>query len=318
MPLVSEPRTTSGMFGGFTLGVNPLGYAWFATAMEKQMAERVILLSPYNSDKGTVATTDQVTTLPAQNVQYQEPSKVWRTLSAIDQHIDFTLPAVLAVNAVGMSWPQGMLSSSAMFRLLGYADPAMTTALVDSGWKSVWPGVDGYYHGSPDWGYETALLKTTNVVAYRYWRLFITDPGTGRTYFDISRIAVGKATQFRLNPKYEGGISYVALDIQEANGYGQIFTDPRPFKQRRFELSWTALGAQDIEQDAMELARLHGQAKDLFIYLDPAEINSFHIKSMQALFEGPHKFNLMPQHVLDKDNQFRQGWGFNISVVQKL
>ena len=276
-------------------------------------AERVLLLSPRDSDAATMTASTSTSSLPVANVQNQEPTKVWRS-TALPAHVDINLGSAKAVNAAAMSGFS--LTQSGLWRLRAYAAAADIggTAALDSGWRSVWP--DNYKHGAPEWGPEVALLRLRNDAVYQYWRVEFAD--TGSTYMDVGRLAIGRALQFGINMDIEAGIGFARNDVQEPNGYGQIFTDPRPYAQRQFDMPWSALGQAESHDAAMELARLRGQAGDIFCFLDPAEVTNFHRWSMQGLFTGRADFRSRALWVTDSDGTARQAWGFTFNLIQKL
>ena len=303
------------MYGGSPFGAEPYGFAPDYVAPQAVPAN-VLILSPRVLDLATLSASTAVSSLPVRNLQNAEPSKVWRTTSAIGQYVDIGLSSPLACNAVAMS--AFNMSSAGVWRLKAYASSEDIGGVpaFDSGWQSIWPGA--VRHADPEWGPEIALLRVDNEVAYRYWRIEFSDPGAGMTYLDIGRLALGRAVQFSINCDFEAGIGFVPNDVQEPNGYGQIFTDPRPYAQRQFEMTWSALAQQEASTVAMELARLRGQAGDVFCFLDPGEIDNFHRWSMQGLFSGRHQFAARPLWVTDLDGQSRSAWGFTFSFIQKL
>lgn len=122
--------------------------------------ENVLFLNPRESDRATVTASTAVPSLPAANVQNQEPSRILRTTSAIDQYIDFVATQPYPWNAVAMS--AFVMSSSGVWRLQAFeaAEDFGATPICDSGWQSVWP--NGEKHTDPDWGAECALLRIDN------------------------------------------------------------------------------------------------------------------------------------------------------------
>ena len=278
-------------------------------------SENVLILNPRESDRATLMASTAVPSLPVANVQNQEPSRIWRTTSAIDQHIDFTATQPYAWNAAAMS--AFVMSSSGVWRLQAFetAEDVGVTPIRDSGWQSVWP--NGEKHTDPEWGAEAALLRIDNDEAYQFWRLSFSDPGAGMTKLDIGRIGIGRAIQPSINCDWEGGIGFVPNDVQEPNGYGQIFTEERP-TNRTMEVTWSALGERETASTAMELSRLRGMSGDLFVFLDPGEVELFHKYSMQALFTGRHDYKARPVWAPDIDGVSRWCWGFSMSLIQKL
>lgn len=276
--------------------------------------QNCLFLSSRDFDLATLSASTAVSSLPVENLQNQEPSKVWRTTSALGQYVDILLRSALACNVAAMSGFN--MSSAGVWRLTAYAaaDDVGDTAAFDSGWQSVWPG--GERHSDPEWGPEVALLRADNESAYRYWRLEFSDPGAAMTHLDIGRLAVGRAAQFGINCDFGNGIAFAPNDMREPNGWGQTFTEPRP-PNRIFEMTWSALGQREVHDVAMELTRLRGLGGDVFCFLDPGEIELFHKWSMQALFTGRADYKSMPLWVTDADGFVRMAWGFSLSLIQK-
>lgn len=276
--------------------------------------QNCMFLSPRDFDFATLSASTAVPSLPVSNLQNQEPSKVWRTTSALGQYVDIVLRSALACDAVAMS--AFNMSSAGIWRLKAYAsaDDIGGTAAFDSGWQSVWPG--GERHSDPDWGPEVALLLVANDSAYRYWRLEFSDLSVATAHLDIGRLAIGRAARFSINADFGDGLGFAPNDTQEPNGWGQIFTEPRP-SSRIFEMQWSALAQREVHDAAMELTRLRGLGGDVFYFRDPGEIELFHKWSVQALFGGRADYKSMPLWTTDSDGQLRMAWGFSLSLIQK-
>lgn len=294
-----------------TYGTLPISSVPAYVAAAPPMSERVLLLSPRDIDRATLVASSALTSLPVTNLQNQEPRKVWRSLSAVSQYVDITLDSPIACNAIAMSGFN--MSAAGVWRLHGYASVSDmgVTAAVSSAWQSVWPG--GLKHYDPDWGPEVALLRIENENPYLHWRIEFSDPSEATTFLDIGRLALGRAVQFSINCDIDGGIGFVPNDVAELNGYGQIFTDPRPYAQRTFDMPWTALAQDEVSAQAMELSRLRGQAGDVFCFLDPCGVSNFHLWSMQGLFTGRAQYTPRPLFVGGM-----MCWSFTFSLIQKL
>ena len=304
------------MYAALPIGSFPYASAALASGIPADgTAESPLILSPRDSDLATMTASTAVSSLPVTNLQNQEPAKVWRSTSATDQYVDLVFASDVAINAVAMS--AFGRSASLVWRLELYAraSDVGTTAAVDSGWQSVWP--QSYRHNDADFGPEVALLRVTNSALYRYARVRFSDPGVDVTYIEIGRLAVGPAIQFSVKVDVEGvGLSFVPNDTAEPNGWGQIFTDPRP-AQRQFNLPWTAVGQREAVAAAGELGRLRGMGGDVFCFLEPAAVELFHKLSLQGLFVARHDFQTRPLFLTDSDGQTRQAWGFVFNLIQK-
>lgn len=302
-------------------GYDVTGFASYMLRQEiVRMSEKIYILSPSLSDRASLFASSALGTLLVTNVQDQEPGNVWRTESAADQYVNMILPRADRIDTVAMTFWQGGFSSAGLWRAKVYNSSADmfndNDPIIDTDWVSVWP--QGYMHNDRDWGPEVAQLRWENDQLLRYVRICFTDPASSKMYLDISRLAVGKRVQFLMNPKHEGGLGYVANDVQEPNGYGQVFTDPRPYQQRQFDLVWSALGDHEMKDDISELTRQQGQAGDFYVFLNPGAVEDFHKLSMQAIFESTHRFTPLPSYVQDKDGTGRMAWSFNSTMIQKL
>lgn len=301
-------------YASFPYGGGPYG-AVGAAASWSPSPGNVLFLSPRDSDIATMTASTAVSSLPVANLQNQEPSRVWRSTSPLSQYVDITFARAGVWNAAAMSAFNG---SDAMVWRLNLYDTAAGiggTPGATSGWQSVWP--QNYRHGDPEWGPEVALLRLDDQSAnYRYARVEFSDPGSTAGYLDVGRLAVGRAAQFGINCDFGNGIAWAPNDTQEPNGWGQVFTEPRP-SNRLFELQWSALGQREVSDVAMEMTRLRGLGGDVFCFLDPGEVELFHKWSMQGLFAGRADYKSMPLWVTDIDNQLRTAWGFSLSLIQK-
>lgn len=280
--------------------------------------QRVLLLSPYDSDRATLTASTAVSSLPVANLQNQEPGKVWRTTSAIDQYVDLVFPEPLPIDAMAVAWPDiPARPSSALvqrLQLFASADDVGITPAADSGWQSIWP--QGYRHASPSWGPEVSLLKLANTGAHQYARAWFSDPAAGAAYIDPGRLAVGRAVQFTVNVGQTLGTGFLPNDVVESNGWGQIFTDPRP-ANRTFNLPWEAMGQREALTVAAELSRLRGLGGDVFCFLEPHAVELFHTFSMQGLFNSRHDYQAQPLQVTDMDGTLRFAWGVVFQMIQK-
>lgn len=300
MTFASIPYAAGSYGGGGAAAVSP-----------EPTSENVLLLSPRASDRATMTASSAVTTLPVRNLQNQEPSKVWRSTSGA-AYVDIDFGTARAWNSAAMS--AFTLGPAGLWRLKAYSEAADIggTPALDSGFQSVWP--QGFRHADEEWGPEVALLRVENEVAYRNWRVEFVDPGAA--YIDVGRLGVGRAAQFSINCDFGNGVGYVPNDIQEPNGWAQIFTDPRP-PNRAFTMDFSAQGEREVAGVAAELTRLRGIGGDVFCFLDPGEIELFHKWSMQGLFTGRTDYKSQPVWVVEDDGVARVAWGFSLSLIQK-
>ena len=291
-------------------GALPVAVAPYA--MSTGMAERVLLLSPRDSDLATLVASTAVTTLPVTNLQSPEPSKKWRSTSTTGQYIDITLAAGLGCNAAALVGHN--LSGAGLWRVRGYAALADvgSTAASDTGWQSVWAG--GVKPTDAAWAHHLALVRWTSSGDHRWWRIEFADPAPTTTHVEAGRLVLGVAFQPSLNCDLGGAVGWVPDDVQEPTPYGQTFTDPRPYRKRRFVLPFGAMDQDEAHEGAMQFARLRGLAGDLICCIDPGEVERFHTWSMQGLLiQGSHDFTPQPLFM-----NGRMMWGFTFTLVEKL
>ena len=286
------------------------------------MAAKLLILSPYWSDKAVLAASSELAAegLPATNAQDQEPARLWRTATNVEAYVNIILPQDVAVDCAAFTFYHDDWTATAQWGVQVFATEAHmlagTPTVNDTGYVSIWPATGK--HNEPDWGLDVALMRWTNTTPRRYIRIWFKDPTSPLPNMDICRLAVGQAVKFVVNPKHDGSLGFVVNDVQEPNGYGQTFTDERPYAQRRFELVWTAIGEDSLTQDVLQLARLSGQARDFYVFKEPDATTDFHIHSMQALYEGSHKFSPVMMYVPDKNGGMSKGYTFSTSMIQKL
>jgi len=288
------------------------------------VASKLLILSPYLSDRATLTPSSELASegLPATNAQDQEPARLWRTqdTDTVNQYVNIEFADALVADTAAFTFMHDDWSASAQWKVQVFSSQANmlagTSAVFDSGYVSIWP-LSGK-HTELDWGLDVAMLRWTYATPQKYYRVWFTDASAPTTNLDICRIALGAAVQFVVNPKHDGSLGFVVNDVQEPNGYGQTFTDERPYAQRRFELVWSAIGENSLNQDVLQLARLSGQARDFYVFKEPDATTDFHIHSMQALYEGSHKFSPVMMYVPDKNGGMSKGYTFSTSMIQKL
>lgn len=272
----------------------------------------ILFLSPRLSDLATLTPSSEVVSLPATFAQNQEPTKVWRTAGVAAESLIFDYGAGGAVVDTAAIIAHN-LTAAALIRLrLADTVPALTAnPAKDSTAVSAWP--TSGKHGDPVWPHEASLVRVTNSTAYRYARLDFADGANPAGHLDFGRIGMGKGWQAAANVDLDPAISFVPIDVQEPNSYGQTFTDPRPWAQRQFDLNFSSGDEDDIHDYAMELSRLRGQAGDVFVFLDPAATTRFHNWSMQALFTGRATYKAQSLW-----NGTKQIWAFSAVLIEKL
>jgi hypothetical protein len=294
-------------YGSFPYGALPYG-AGLAIPAPAPASRKILFLSPRLSDMATITASSEVPSLPARNLQNMQPTKVYRSLTT-STALTIVMPEPLAANCVALVG--GNPSDQRYVRLLGASTlPGLGSApVIDTDWVSPW--ATGERPDAPEWPHWLQIIRWENDETLGYWRLQVQDEGA--PYVDIGRLVLGRAWQPLYNVDLDPSIGFVPLDVQEPNGYGQTFTDPRPYAQRQFDFNFSGANQDDVFDYAMELSRLRGQARDFIVCLDPAATSRFHQWSMQALFTGRTSYKAQP--LWDGTNQV---WGFSASMLECL
>lgn len=292
-------------------GVLPIG-AVAPYVVPTPRPEHCLFLSPQLSDAGTIVASSTLgSSLVAANLQNQEPTKKWRA-AATSATLTLTLRVPAACNVLAFIGHN--FSDVAVWRLKGAVSAAALAAgdlLIDTGLQSVWPVT-----GKPfleNWPHRLSLLRWTPAGAGLVWQLEIVDPGNADGYIEGGRLMLGVGWQPVINVDNDPAYGLVPLDVQEPTPYGGIFTDPRPWAQRQFDLNFSHGNEDDVHEFAAELTRLRGQAGDFVFCLDPAAGVRFHQWSLQALFAGRTAYRAVPLW-----HRGKQVWGFTASLIEKI
>jgi hypothetical protein len=275
----------------------------------------ILFLSPKLSDAATTIFTasTQVTALPVTNLQNQEPTKKWRSTGAVAENVVMDFGAVpIAANALCLVG--GNLSGNGQFRVRGATSQANLTAApsVDSAMASAWPASGSPAGSDFPIAHFIHLRQWTNTTAYRWWRVDFADSTPVTSYWEFGRLMLGVSFQPTLNLDLEAAVGWDPTDVQEPSPYGQIFTDPRPYTRRRFDIPFSAMDADEVHATMFNFAK-RGTAGDIAVFLDPAATTRFHWWSMQGLFMQGLNFKGVPYF-----NNGLQMFGTAFSIVEKL
>jgi len=282
------------MIGVAPISSLPISAAPAYSAPASPTVANIVLLSPKDSDLATIAAGSAVATLPAANLQGQQPKKVWRSAGTED-YITLSFLAPVAANMLALNGHN--FSGAGVFRVRGAASLADTTAApaIDTGWQSVWPvtgkPADAY------WPRHLSALLWANDAQYQYWRVDFADPDATQTYIEAGRLALGRYWQPSYNFDLGGTpLGFDQVDVQTRTDYGEIFTDRRQRSPaRRFSLQISASDKRETLDGVAEIQRLRGGHGDVFALLDPNATTDFHRFSMQGVFTAPQEHQIVPQ-----------------------
>ncbi len=282
------------MHGAFPLATKPLASASAWAGATALAWERIILLSPTDSDEATLAAGSPLAALPVTNLQAQDPKKVYRSTSTTD-YITAAFAEPLAINMVAMNAHQ--FSSMAVWRVRLANSLAATTSApaIDSGWQSVWPTT-----GKPvlrNWRHLISAMRWTNNSQYGYARVDFIDPDTTRTYNQIGRLALGRYWQPSADVDFGGlPLGWAPRDVQTETDYAELFTDRRNLSApRRFQFMISAGDRDEIVNGLDEIQRLRGLWGDVFVFQNINAGVDFQKLSMQGVFTAPGEHQIVPQ-----------------------
>lgn len=282
------------MYGVYPYGVAPYGAAPAYVAPAAATMARIVVLSPYDSDRATMAGGSAVASLPAANLQSQQPKKVWRS-SATADYINVSFAEPVAANMLAINGHN--MSAAGVFRVRGADTLPNTTAapVVDTGWQSVWPvtgkPADAY------WPRHLSALLWSNDALCQYWRVDLADPSVTVTYIEVGRLALGRYWQPTTNFDLGGTpLGRDQRDVQTVTDYGEIFTDRRQRSAaRRMSLTMSAGDKRELLDGIQEIQRLAGMSGDVFVLLDANATTDFHRFSMQCVFTAAQEHQIVPQ-----------------------
>jgi hypothetical protein len=196
---------------------------------------------------------------PVTNLRDFHRDRVWRSTSGTSANVVIDLRTTDAIDTFAILFDpmtDVTISDSATVTLQAnptnsWGSPALSTVLsVDN----EYPAISHFY---------------TSDQSYRYWRLLLSDATSGASYFEISKIFLGKATQLSQMP--EIGFSDRAVDLSRASvtSYGQEYADVYPTR-RYLDLDYRLITEAD-KQTLKDLYLRLGQVTPLLVALDPTE-----------------------------------------------
>lgn len=282
------------MYGAYPYGSAPYAAAPAYVAPAAASIARMVVLSPYDSDRATIAAGSAVATLPAANLQSQQPKKVWRS-SSVSDYLELTFATPVAANMLAINGHN--FTSAGLYRVRGADTIAATTSapLVDTGWVSVWP-VTGK-PADPYWPRFMSALLWSNDALFQCWRIDFADPSASQTYIEVGRLALGRYWQPSTTFDLAGTpLGRDQRDVQTITDYGELFTDRRQRSgARRMSLQIGALDKRETLDGIQEIQRLAGLSGDVFVLLEPNATTDFHRVSMQGVFTSPQDHQIVMQ-----------------------
>ena len=277
--------------GSLPYGDEPFGapLAW-SSVVPAGASERLLLLSPQDSDQATISASSVVATLPAPNLQNVQPTRKWRSAGGV---ASLTITGLdVAANTLALVGVN--FTSSCWMRLRGAAtlDGITDAPAIDTLLRSPWPG--GVKPSARNWPQHTVLLRWDNESVLDFWKIDIVDSGV--EYLEAGRLMMGRAWQPSDNWDLGGEpIAFDPRDVAAETDRGHTFTDRKTLSApRQFELRITAGNRREVLDGLAEMQRLRGTWGDVLCCLDPGETTDAHLFTMQGRFLSGPRYAMPP------------------------
>lgn len=210
----------------------------------------------FNDVTFTASTEDSE--FPVENLRDGLRSKVWRTTSVDEQSVIVDLKTEEEVDSFAVFFranQQIRLTGGATIRIEGNPSTNFTSPLF-----STTVSLDG----------DNQVIShfETSQQSYRYWRLYIDDPGNPFGGFEISKFVVGKAEKF---DGVTRGFKWGTTDPSrvQRTPFGQQYSDIYPVRKNvTFELPVESFA--NLER-ALEFYEAVGKTESFMFALDPEE-----------------------------------------------
>lgn len=196
---------------------------------------------------------------PASNLKNQLRANTWRTTSTTAQSVVIDLRTSEAVDMVVLVFDPMVgigFTNSAVIKIQANATNVWTS-----------PAYEQSLVIDEDNGIASLFLSSDQT--YRYWRLYISDPGNALGYLEVSKLLLGKATQLLQMPNI--GFAYNTKDQSKSQKteYGHEYVDIYP-NRKAIDFNYTVITQEDMETLANIYERV-GSVRCVGVALDPTE-----------------------------------------------
>lgn len=249
---------------------------------------RMLVINEADTATMTVATGDEVPTLPVGNLGVYNNSRIFRSLSVDETVIVGTLSNIKLLSAVVL-WRHN-LTNAATFRLELFGGPDATGELlydsddIFAAEQKLWtewdwriePLIAGVFD---DWAIRYAQHWFAPVICLSF-RLTIKDPLNAAGHLDITRLYIGRHFEPTVNFSYGNQLQFGSNESQFRTDDGSLFTQSAP-KHRimKFILDWLT----DTDRPALLSAVRHvGRSKDFYVSLYPEQGGQKEVESSFA------------------------------------
>ncbi len=240
----------------------------------------IVIASPVLSDAGAVTAGNALGTLPVVNLQDIQLTKLWRTSDHTNTFIEIDLATAQAITVVALLGTNA--STAATWRIRAATTQANLTAApgFDTTAVTAWPET-----GLGDWSKVHLVKWVDPAETFRWWRIDIADSGNADGYVEAGRVYIAAAWQPAKNLQFGHGLGWIdSGDRAESDG-GQIFTEDKP-RRRLVSFDLDFLTENDMLDNAFDLDRLRGAAKDVLVITDPASASHLHKRTVYGLMTG--------------------------------
>ena len=234
----------------------------------------LIITNPQLSDDATIVTVgNELSTLPAANLQKLQPTQVWRSSGLTSLYLVVDLLSSTAFDLIMLVGTNASSTATWQIRTadtLAFVDGASPPGpfAYDSGSISHWPQT-----GLATWDVTPALKWFgSSPQTNRYVRIDVTDASNADGYYEAGRLIIAKAWQPTENIAFGWELGFVDDSTKELALGGQTWVDERG-RRRVFNFELGFQTEAEMFDNAFDLDRRRGTAKDVVAILDPDETN---------------------------------------------
>ena len=238
-------------------------------------------------DASTLSVDSEVSTLPIENVQDRQITKVYRSDSATTIQIDIDFGSTQLIDFFAIIRHNITVTGTVRYRYSTVSD--FSTTVRDTTAVNAWPVIEPF--GSRPWGVFSwggfpgqSELEEYTVSSYdipsesvfaRYIRIDIVDDDNSDGYIEIGRIVSGPAYRPSNNYSFGSSIEFVDNSRVTKSRGGQTFIDEvEHFRVFNFQLI-NIPEAEIFSNIFNELDRLRGIGKDILIIPQPGDETTF-------------------------------------------
>jgi hypothetical protein len=199
----------------------------------------------------TLIASSEVSTLPVSNIKHPFRTYVWRTTGCSSEYVIADLGSAYGIKAV--CFINHNLTSDATIKLQAnstnnFDDPPFETTL--------------------SW-HEDTIIKCFDQQTYRYWRLWVQDPGNSAGHIEIGRLFLGSYFEPSRNFVYGWEHRIIDPSRMDTSEGGQEFADIEDAYQIIYVSFESGSVVTDSDKEEYEYLLNHcGRNRDLFIALD--------------------------------------------------